>query len=353
MSALTIVFVGPLYVGSTTRQRMLAFQRMGHTVVPVDIVPGGLAARRLTFGWRVKRRLFGDFDESRANERLRELPESLAPDLVWIEKGLTIEPDTLRALRAKWPHAQVVSFSPDDMFNPRNQSRQWLGGLGLYDLHVTTKTFNVPELRAVGAHDVFYFDKGFSPQVHRPHPVTPDLRERLGGDVGFVGWPEGARERSMRYLAAHGVPVRVWGPWPRWKNAKNLIVEGRPLWDTEYAQALSAFRINLGFLRRVNRDKHTTRSIEIPACGGFLLAERTEEHLALFREGVEAEFFSSDQELLEKTKYYLAHEEERARIAAAGLSRCLTGGYDNESRLTSVLRYALASRVAGAAGAVA
>ncbi len=344
MSALTIVFVGPLYVGSTTRQRMLAFQRMGHTILPVDIVPGPLAAKRLTFGWRVKRRLLGDRDESRTNERLLALPDSPAPDLVWIEKGLTIEPDTLRALRRKWPYARIVSFSPDDMFNSRNQSRQWLGALELYDLHVTTKTFNVPELRAAGARDVFYFDKGYSPQVHRPHPVTPELRERLGGDVGFVGWPEGARERSMRFLARHGVPVRVWGPWPRWKSAPNLIVEGRPLWDAEYAQALSSFRINLGFLRRVNRDRHTTRSIEIPACGGFLLAERTDEHLALFREGVEAEFFASDGELLEKTRWYLAHEEERARIAAAGLARCIAGGYDNESRLTSVLRYALAAQ---------
>lgn len=348
MSALTIVFVGPLYVGSTTRQRMLAFDRMGHRIVPIDIVPGDLAARRLTLGWRVKRRLLGERDESRANERLLELPASLAPDLVWIEKGLTIEPSTLATLRLRWPGARVVSFSPDDMFNPNNQSPQWLRALGLYDLHVTTKTFNVPELRAAGATDVFYFDKGYSPQVHRPHPVTPDLRRQFGGDVGFVGWPERERERSMRFLARNGVPVRIWGPWPRWKRANNLIVEGRPLWDTEYAQALSSFRINLGFLRHVNRDRHTTRSIEIPACGGFLLAERTDEHLALFREGVEAEFFGSDGELLEKARWYLEHEEERARIAAAGLERCRSGGYDNEHRLTAVLRYALSARAVAA-----
>ncbi len=345
---LTIAFVGPLYVGSTTRQRLIAFEALGHRVLPVDIVPGPLAARRLTLGWRVKRRLFGDFDESRANERLLALPDAPAPDLVWVEKGLTIEPDTLRALRAKWPAATLVAFSPDDMFNPRNQSRQWRGGIGLYDLHVTTKSFNVDELRAAGARDVFFFEKGYSPEVHRPWPVTPDLRAHFGGDVGFVGWPEGARERSMRHLARHGVPIRVWGPWPRWKHAPNLAVEGRPLWDDDYARAISSFRINLGFLRRVNRDKHTTRSIEIPACGGFLLAERTDEHLALFREGVEAEFFGDDDELLEKVKYYLAHEDERARIAAAGLERCRRDGYDNHSRLARMLEVALPTRTLAA-----
>ncbi len=345
---LTIAFVGPLYVGSTTRQRMIAFEALGHRVLPVDIVPGPLAARRLTFGWRVKRRLFGDFDESRANERLLALPDTPAPDLVWIEKGLTIEPGTLRALRDKWPGATLVAFSPDDMFNPRNQSRQWRAGLPLYDLHVTTKSFNVDELRAAGARDVFFFEKGYSPEVHRPWPVTAESRAQFGGDVGFVGWPEGARERSMRHLARHGIPVRVWGPWPKWKRSANLAVEGRPVWDDDYALTLSSFRINLGFLRHVNRDKHTTRSIEIPACGGFLLAERTDEHLALFREGVEAEFFGDDDELLEKTKYYLAHEDERARIAAAGLARCRRDGYDNHTRLAHMLEHALAARTLAA-----
>jgi spore maturation protein CgeB len=196
---------------------------------------------------------------------------------------------------------------------------------------------------------VYYVAKGFSPEIHRPHPVTPELRERLGADVGFIGWPEAPRERSMRSLARAGVRVRVWGPWPKHRAAPNLVVEGRPLWDDEYARAISATRINLGFLRQVNRDRHTTRSIEIPACGGFLLAERTPEHCELFREGVEAEYFASDGELLEKVRWYLAHEAERARVAAAGLSRCLDSDYSNDHQLALVLVQALARRGALAA----
>ncbi len=142
--------------------------------------------------------------------------------------------------------------------------------------------------------------------------------------------------------------MRVWGPWPRWKAAPGLRVEGRPLWDDDYARALSAFRINLGFLRRVNRDLQTTRSIEIPACGGFLLAERTAEHRRLFREDVEAVFFSDDRELLEKCRHYLAHEDERARIAEAGRRRCIDDAYSYEARLTFILRHALGLRAAAA-----
>ena len=99
----------------------------------------------------------------------------------------------------------------------------------------------------------------------------------------------------------------------------------------------------------MNRDLQTTRSIEIPACGGFLLAERTDEHLRLLKEGVEAEYFASDAEMLEKVRYYLTHENERARIAAAGLRRCLTGGYSNADRLTSILHHALATKASAVA----
>lgn len=349
LAPLHIVYVGPLGEGATCRQRMLALEALGHRVTPVDIVPGELAARRLTFAWRVRRRLLGEHDEARTNERLLALPASPAPDVVWVDKGLTVEPATLVALRSRWPGAMLVNYSGDDMFNPRNQTPAWRASLPLYDLFATTKSFNVPELEAAGARATLFVDKGYSPAVHRPYEVTAELRERFGGDVGFIGWPEGAREKSIRHLARHEIDVRVWGPWPRWKAAPHLRIEGRPLWDDDYARALSAFRINLGFLRRVNRDLQTTRSIEIPACGGFLLAERTDEHLRLFREDVEAVFFRDDAELLEKTRYYLAHEDERARIAAAGRRRCLEDGYAYDARLTHILRHARGLRPAAAA----
>ncbi len=68
-----------------------------------------------------------------------------------------------------------------------------------------------------------------------------------------------------------------------------------------------------------------------------MLAERTEEHMGLFEEGKEAEFFSSDKELLEKCKYYLEHDEERDAIAKGGLRRCRTSGYSNEETLRKLV----------------
>ena len=91
----------------------------------------------------------------------------------------------------------------------------------------------------------------------------------------------------------------------------------------------------------MNLDLQTTRSVEIPACGSFMLAERTIEHLAMFEEGKEAAYFSSNDELLQKCRYYLAHEDERKQIAAAGHQRCENSGYSNYDRIKAIIDYAL------------
>ena len=94
-------------------------------------------------------------------------------------------------------------------------------------------------------------------------------------------------------------------------------------------------------LSKENRDLSTTRSFEIPHLGGVFCAERTSEHLELYRENEDAVFWSSPEECAEKCADLLNDEERRKRIAVNGRKRCLQNGTTNEEVLTRILQTAL------------
>lgn len=333
--SLRIVYVGPDY--GTSLQRADALRDLGHELRHIaNVVPSEGAARQF---YRVRSRLGIPSDPAGANDALLAALRDEPADVIWIDKGLNIRPRTLRTARAARPELRIVAYSPDDMLNPRCQSRYYLRGIALYDLHVTTKSYNVAELLALGARDVLFVDNAYCSRRHRPLELSAEERARYATDVGFVGAWEPDRAAAMVRLAADGVPVTIWGPgWERQRERPRLLdIRDLSLDDVEYPKAINAIRINLGFLRKANRDLQTTRSLEIPACAAFLLAERTQEHLALFVEGEEAEFFEGYDELARKCRYYIEHEERRAAIARAGRERCVRCGYANTGRLARVL----------------
>ena len=131
------------------------------------------------------------------------------------------------------------------------------------------------------------------------------------------------------------------GKWNEYKGIYPNLTILPSVFNENYSKALGAFKISLCFLRKMNYDQQTTRTMEIPACGGFMLAERTKEHLELFDEGKEAVYFSTNRELLELCRYYLSNEKKRKSIAEAGLQRCKTSGYSNEKTIKKMLEIVL------------
>ena len=335
-----ILYSGELSRGSTTAMRLNALVELGHDVVSVSTVPPTLPTGLRSFAARAMHKLKRPLDQTDANAKIRAEAERGHFDLLWIDKGLTIRPETIAFVKAHQPGIVVAGYSPDDMANPVNQSTYFLRGLHLYDYYATTKTYGVEELREMGVPHPIFSGNAYDPHTHYPIELTPDEQQRFGCDVGFVGYFETDRANHIAFLAANGVPVRVCGEsWRHFARTGRLLQPPQPsIYALDYTKALCGAKINLCFLRKANRDRQTQRSVEIPACGAFMLAERTDEHQELFEEGREAEYFSSPEELLEKVKYYLAHPQERQRIAAAGRRRCLDSGYSYNDRLREILQ---------------
>jgi hypothetical protein len=336
-----ILFAGQLWKGSTGRYRSEAFRQLGCDVVEVDLSPPDRSVE-WRFTHRALNRLGYPPDLSGANRRLRELAHAEPVQILWIEKGRTVRPSTLRAFRAAQPGAKVVAYSPDNMLFRPNQSRAYVAGAPLYDLHVTTKRMLVDEMRGrLRAREVMFSPNAYDPDTHRPIELSAAERARWGSEVVFVGQADADRIGMLTALCDAGIEVTVHGPyWDRYRGAHPRLRVGEPyVSDQDYARAVSGARISLGFLRRDVGDRQTQRSVEIPACGGFMLADRSDEHLALFAEGEEAAYFGSVDELVEKAVYYLEHDDERRRIARAGRERCLRDGYSYAARIRDVLEH--------------
>ena len=86
-------------------------------------------------------------------------------------------------------------------------------------------------------------------------------------------------------------------------------------------------KINLNITMRTIISGIPLRVTDVLAAGGFLITTYQEEIAAQFRDGEELVIAYTPEDLAEKCAYYLAHEEEREAIAAAGRAKVLSA-YD-------------------------
>ncbi|MBC7952357.1 MAG: glycosyltransferase [Rhodospirillaceae bacterium] len=343
--ALSIILVGQTIKGSRTPQRVRALERLGHRVrvVPINR-PNATYEDPPSLADRIRYRLRLPADPAGANGGL--LAEAKAGcDLVWVEAAPMIRAATLRAVKQANPAAPLVWYSEDDTMNPRHRSRWMERTFGLFDLWVTTKSFNAKpeEVPSLGARRVLFVHNSFDPTVHCPASLDEDERREWGADLGFVGTFEAPRAASILRLAQAGFTVRVWGNgWSALAGRHpNLMVENRPVYDDSYARVVSASRINLAFLRKGNRDLQTCRTMEIPACGGFMLHEYSAEAAALFPPDRAAAFFADDDELCRQAAHWLADSPARLAVAEAGRNHVLENAHSHDERLHAILRDAL------------
>ena len=163
----------------------------------------------------------------------------------------------------------------------------------------------------------------------------------LESEVLFIGTWMPERGPFLARLLELDVPLSIYGL--RWQKAPkwNLL---RKAWrgpglyiDQDYAAAIRAAKVNIGLLsKKGNRDQSTTRSFEIPALGGVLCAERTNEHLSLYEDEQRAVFWSNSEECAEKCRLLLENNVLREAIKERGRRRCFANGTMNEVVLQKI-----------------
>lgn len=335
-----LLYAGRLRPGATGLARMRAIETLGWRVAGFDVSPyfrSSYVAQRLAINHAAGPII------AAVNDSLLAAARAAAGqvDCIWIDKGVWLQPQTLLALK-DITGAPVVHYTPDPHFGFNHAAQRLLcRSIRHYDLLFTTKPFEVSQYRTQGARDIRLVAQSYDEDQLFPRTLTDAERLRFRSEVCFVGQCDAPRLRLLRVAAATRSRLRVWGPhWRRrlWRHAwLRPAFSGDGAFGDDYARALSGAEIGLCLLTKLVPETTTTRSVEIPGCGAFMLAERTDDHCALFEEGVEAEYFSGAAEMADKIRFYIAHPAARGKIAAAGYARCRSSGYGNRARMRTLL----------------
>ena len=334
-----ILYASQLSPNDSSLYRLWALERLGHAVIPLnfyDYQSSNQLLRKIVY------RLSAGPGVDRLNRDLLHLAQSEKPDLLWADKLLWMKPKTLDRLRDLG--IPTISYMIDNPFGPRQDPgwRLYMKSIPHYDLHVVQRDKNILDYRQRGARDVIKIQTAYEPTIHFPPSPTWSDADR-NRDVSFVGTPYDDRATTLTRLSElNQFGVTISGNQRAWQRAltpqafTNLYREGELFLD-QYREAIWRSKINLSFLTHSNQDEFVHKSFEIAACGGFLLAERSQGHLDRFREDEEAVFFSSFDECVQKIRRYLPDPAARARIAAAGQARALRDGYHNDHQVALIL----------------
>ncbi|PZC45439.1 MAG: Spore maturation protein CgeB [Chloroflexi bacterium] len=290
---------------------------------------------------RIERKTLWGPATVRLNKALQRIISESSPDVLFLWRMTHIFRRTLATLLRKYPGLRVVTYNNDSPFQDGRGWKQWrhyIQTARLAHLNFVYRPSDVSLAQEAGIPNPRVLLPYYLKEVHRPiTEIPPDFQN----DVVFVGhYEDDGRVETLNYLARKGVSVRIYGTL--WENAslepelKRMPIH--PAYGEDYVRALAGAKIALVFLSGKNRDVYTRRCFEIPACGTAMVAPRTPELGALYRDGVEAAYFNSKEELLIEIQRLLEDDRKRDQIAKAGLARCLGDGHSNIDRGEQVIR---------------
>lgn len=342
MSPLRVLVVADIWLGSNGYAYVRAFRRLGHSVLTVsseNYLPSGWKSRKL----RILRRMIEPTLVREYEDALIASAEKFFPDVFFVFKGTYVTRKAVQAIKRLGAFA--VNLYPDVSFLVHGKYIPQ--ALPAYDWVFTTKTFGIKDMNSLlGVTNSSFIPHSYDPEVHFPVAIEQEERNRLESDVSFIGTWSTKKQRLLESIcsAFPNIKIRIWGDqWARARSSLGERVQGLGITGLEWTKAVLSSKISLGLLSSQwkgasSGDKITARTFWIPAAGGFMLHERTDELLEYFQEGIECACFGDESELLQKVEFYLKSPDKRNVIASFGRKRCVESGYSVDIRVETILQ---------------
>lgn len=167
-------------------------------------------------------------------------------------------------------------------------------------------------------------------------PIKADAKFFRDRDVEvvYVGNPSPSKVDRLIKLKRHfGSRMRIHGRWP-FKGYAGYIrgLLGKPVYPHKVTSLSHEERTQLYWRAKIGFNMHVSdypcetgnmRMYETPAHGMMMICDKAggDGHARIFEPNSEAIYYENIKEATEMIEYYLAHDEERIKIARAGYGR--------------------------------
>jgi glycosyltransferase involved in cell wall biosynthesis len=262
------------------------------------------------------RSLSSFFFKKKVDETLARFAKHYKPDIVYISFAKHLDRATLSLLRETAPLAVFVGGDGDPW--PEREKGRIETARELDILMATNNGRFLDEYRRAGVKKCVFMPNMCDPDIDRRYDVEEKWRCDVlwtGAVQHTVGLADGDQTRQKVIdLLAQRPNVRIYGCMGRPK------IEG-----LNYLYAISGAKIgiNVNAYESV-RFCHSDRLTQYLACGTLVLAKRFDGCELLYKDKTHLRYFDEPAECMELIDWYLAHEDERKKIADSGMEHCHT-----------------------------
>lgn len=341
-----ILLVSYNWVGSTQEFCARGFEKLGHEVkrlfVPQVWKPFPFYNRVLGQIGKISQWKDNKFWHY-FNKIVVDTALEYRPDFVFTINESCILPETLKLIRGKLK-IPVVVWIADNPFdsgrfkvlpiNLKYFTQIFVGEpLWIDNIKMLARTNKIEYLYGAVDTDIF-----------RPVTLTPVEELHFSANVSFAGSAYGSRAEALYRIAIlEGVSdmgLKIWG-WGGWERSYRYFPKIKKVYQK---MALNLEEMNLmnqgsKIVLNLSNPQCITafqqRTFEIPASGGFQIADRRSEINRILPE-FEVDQFSTIEELRELVKYWLNHPDER-REKVAKLQQVIRNKHTFKHRMATVI----------------
>lgn len=252
------------------------------------------------------------------------------PDILLLTKGKGIEPETADAFRRKG--IRMVMWYPDYLISDSS-----IPLARKMDYFFTTVEGMVSYYHEKGIKNVFLLPQGFEPSFFQADELTDEDMKTYGSDITFVGTLETTelykfRNERLKRVIEEGFDLKWWGQ-PLSRKIRNIGLMlsslgrrygGKPVYLKEFAKVIKTSKIFLAFDAAPGvRKCISVRMYNALGCGAFYMCQHVEGIEEVFVPEEEIITFKSDDEMIDKIRYYLPRESLRKKIASRAQEKVL------------------------------